>query len=79
MSVNRLLMPIIVITVLLGTVLGSQLFGIWSISGRTSVDMGELSPEDIKGWMTLQQVADGLGLSIEEVYQAGRHPGGRLT
>jgi hypothetical protein len=74
MSVNRLLMPIIVIAVLLGTVLGSQILGIWSISGRTSVDMGELSPEDIKGWMTLQQVANGLGLSIEEVYQAGGIP-----
>ncbi len=74
MSVNRLLMPIIVITVLLGTVLGSQLLGIWSISGRTSVDMGELAPEDIKGWMTLQQVADGLDLSIEEVYQVGGIP-----
>ncbi|MBI5960455.1 MAG: hypothetical protein HY866_17065 [Chloroflexi bacterium] len=74
MSVNRLLMPIIVITVLLGTVLGSQIIGIWSISGRTSVDMGELSPEDIKGWMTLQQVADGLDLSIEEVYQVGGIP-----
>jgi hypothetical protein len=74
MSVNRLLMPIMVIAVLLGTVFGSQFFGIWSISGRTSVDMGELVPEDIKGWMTLQQVADGLGLSIEEVYQAGGIP-----
>jgi hypothetical protein len=67
-------MPIIVITILLGTVLGSQLLGIWSISGRTSVDMGELAPEDIKGWMTLQQVADGLELSIEEVYRIGGIP-----
>lgn len=74
MSINRLWMPIVVITVLLGTVLGSQLLGVWSISGRTSVDMGKLAPEDIKGWMTLQQVADGLGLSIEEVYQAGSIP-----
>jgi hypothetical protein len=74
MSVNRLLMPIIAITVLLGTVFGSQILGLWSISGRTSVNMGELAPEDIKGWMTLQQVADGLGLSIDEVYQAGGIP-----
>ncbi len=74
MSVNRLLMPIVAITVLLGTVLGSQFLGIWSISGRTSVDMGKLAPEDIKGWMTLQQVADGLDLSIEEVYQVGGIP-----
>ncbi len=74
MSVNRLLMPIMAITILLGTVFGSQLLGLWSISGRTSVNMNELAPEDIKGWMTLQQVADGLGLSIEEVYQVGGIP-----
>jgi hypothetical protein len=74
MSVNRYWVPITVIAVLLGTVFGSQIFGIWSVSGRTSVDMGELAPEDIKGWMTLQQVADGLGLSIEEVYQVGGIP-----
>jgi hypothetical protein len=74
MSVNRYWMPIIVIGVLFGTVVGSQVFGWWSISGRTSVNLGQLSPEDIKGWMTLQQVADGLNLSIEDVYRIGGIP-----
>lgn len=74
MSVNRLALPIIVIAVLFGTIFGSQMLGIWSISGRTSVDTGGLSAEGIKGWMTLQQVADGMGLSIETVYQLAGIP-----
>jgi len=74
MSVNRYLLPIVVISTLLGTVLGSQVLGWWSTSGRTSVDLDQLSPDEIKGWMTLQQVADGLSLSLGEVYQIGGIP-----
>jgi hypothetical protein len=74
MSVNRYWMPVIVISVLLGTVLGTQALGWWSISGRTSVNLDSLSPEDIKGWMTLQQVADGMNLSIENLYKIGGIP-----
>lgn len=74
MSVNRFWVPAIVISVLLGSVFGSQVFGWWSISGRGAVDLDDLAPEDLKGWMTLQEVADGLGLTLEEVYQVGGIP-----
>ena len=74
MSVNRYLMPVIVIAALLGIVVIAHVFGLWSTSGRTSVDLERLSAADIKGWMTLQQVADGLGIPVNEVYTAGGIP-----
>ncbi len=74
MSINRLWVPAIVISVLLGSVFGSQVFGWWSISGRGAVNLDDLAPADLKGWMTLQEVADGLGLTLEEVYQVGGIP-----
>lgn len=74
MSVNRYVMPIIVLSTFLGVVFASQALGWWSTSGRTSVDLEQLNPADIKGWMTLQQVADGLQLPIEAVYRIGEIP-----
>lgn len=74
MRVNRYLIPVIVIVGLLGTVIVAQALGLWATSGRASVNLDSLTPADIKGWMTLQQVADGLGVPLAEVYAAGGVP-----
>jgi hypothetical protein len=74
MRVNRFLMPIIVIVVLLGTTLIAQAAGFWSTSGKDSVDLENMSAADIKGWMTLQQVIDGMKISKEELYAVGGIP-----
>lgn len=74
MRVNRYLMPLIVLVGLLGTVIVAQALGLWATSGRASVNLDSLTPADIKGWMTLQQVADGLGVPLAEVYAAGGVP-----
>ena len=74
MRVNPFVVPIIVIAVLLGTVFAAQGAGVWSISGRTEVKEQQLAPADIKGWMTLQQVIDGMGLSQAELYQIAGIP-----
>ncbi len=68
MRVNPFFMPVIVIVVLLGTVFVAQAAGIWSTSGRDTVDLGQMTPADIKGWMTLQQVMDGVGISQSDLY-----------
>ncbi len=68
MRVNPLLVPILFIAVLLGTVSIAQSAGLWSTSGRATVILEQLTPEDVKGWMTLQQVAEGFGLSQAELY-----------
>ncbi len=68
MRVNPFFMPVIVIVVLLGTAFVAQAAGIWSTSGRETVDLGQMTPADIKGWMTLQQVMDGVGISQSDLY-----------
>jgi hypothetical protein len=74
MRVNRYFVPVIVIVALLGTVFVAQAFGWWSTSGRTTTDLEALTAADIKGWMTLQQVADGMNLSLTELYRLGGIP-----
>jgi hypothetical protein len=74
MRVNRFLMPIIVIVALLGTTFVAQAAGFWSTSGKTSIDLNNMTAADIKGWMTLQQVMDGLQISKEELYAVGGIP-----
>ena len=74
MRVNRFLMPLIVIVALLGTTLVAQATGFWSTSGKDSVDLENMSAADIKGWMTLQQVMDGMQITKEDLYAAGNIP-----
>ncbi len=68
MRVNPLFVPVLFIAALLGTVSVAQSAGLWSTSGRTAVILEQLTPADVKGWMTLQQIADGFGLSQAELY-----------
>ena len=74
MRVNRFLMPVIVLVALLGTTFIAQAAGFWSTSGKDSIDLEYMTAADIKGWMTLQQVMDGLKVSKEELYDAGGIP-----
>lgn len=74
MRINPYLVPIILITALLGTVFVAQAAGIWTTSGRTEIDPATMTAADIKGWMTLQQVIDGLQISQSELYAAGNIP-----
>jgi len=74
MRLNPFLMPIILIVALFGTVFTAQALDKWSVSGKTAIDVTNLTPADLKGWMTLQQVIDGLNMSKEDVYAAGNIP-----
>lgn len=63
MRVNKWLLPILALVLLLGTVGIAQAAGWWVVSGREMVDLTQLtSGGEVKGWMTLQQVADGTGI-----------------
>lgn len=74
MRIHPLFMPVLVIVGLLGTTLGAQALGIWSTSGRDAIDVTKLTPADLKGWMTLQQLIDGLPMAKEELYKVGGIP-----
>lgn len=70
MRVNRFILPSFAILALLLTVWIAQVTGQWITSGKQLVDVENLtSTEDIRGWMTLQQVADGFGLDVAELYE----------
>ena len=74
MRVSPFWMPLLVIVTLLGSIGIAQIAGVWTTSGRTAVDYENMVPDDIKGWMTLQQVMDGLKISQSELYALGNIP-----
>ena len=74
MRIHPFFMPILLIVGLLGTTFTAQALGFWTTSGRDAVDITKLTPADLKGWMTLQQVIDGLPISQAELYQVGGIP-----
>ncbi len=59
--------PIVFIAVMLGGVGVAQATGAWITSGKQVIAVGQLSPDDIKGSMTLQQAADGLDMPFSEL------------
>lgn len=74
MRINPFFVPVILIVTLFGTVFTAQAMGQWTTSGKDGVNLEKLAPADLKGWMTLQQVVDGLKISQEDVYAAGKIP-----
>jgi hypothetical protein len=68
MRVNKYLLPLFGVVPMVALVLMAQLTGNWSTSGRAAIDMANMRPEDIKGWMTWQEVSDGLGIPLAELY-----------
>ena len=65
MRVNKFLLPLFGVVPMVAIVLIAQLTGNWSTSGRATVDMANMKPEDIKGWMTWQEVSDGFGIPLD--------------
>ncbi len=68
MRVNKFLLPLFGVVPMVTIVLLAQLTGNWITSGRVTVDMANMKPEDIKGWMTWQEVSDGFGIPLDELY-----------
>ena len=68
MRVNKWLLPILALVLILGTVGIAQAAGLWVVSGREMVNLAQLTRgDDVKGWMTLQQVSDGVGLPVATI------------
>src|SRR5512138_3862563 len=72
MRVNPFAMPVLLLVALFGTVFTAQAMGQWSTSGRVAIDPETMTATDLKGWMTLQDVIDGLNISQSELYAAGK-------
>lgn len=66
MRLSKFVMPVVVIVALLGSVGVAQLLGWW----LPSVDVNAMnSPDQIRGWMTLQQVSDQFHIPQEILYK----------
>jgi hypothetical protein len=78
MKVNRWVMPVLGLVILLGTIGAAQAGGLWASSGRQVASgaggggeggggTGDGSSQVVKGWMTLQEAADAVGLPVGTV------------
>jgi hypothetical protein len=68
MRVNKFFLPLFGVVPMVAMVLIAQLTGNWNTSGRAAVNLANMKPEDIKGWMTWQEVSAGLGIPLGELY-----------
>jgi hypothetical protein len=69
MRVNKWLLPTLALILMLGTVGVAQANGWWIVSGKEMVNVEALTGgADVKGWMTLQQVADGVDIDTATLY-----------
>jgi hypothetical protein len=72
MRINPILYGFLVLAVFFGVILGFQAAGIWSISGKVTVDGEAVQPSagdvnSIKGWMTLEQIASTFNVSLADL------------
>lgn len=63
-ATHRLVMPAVAVVAIFGTYGVTSAAGVWQSSGRQPVAGQSLAPADLKGWMTLQQASEGLGIDI---------------
>ena len=66
---NRLtwIAPIVFVVVMLGGVGIAQASGAWITTGKQVVAAGTLSADDVKGSMSLQVAADGVGVTVDDL------------
>ena len=65
---RRFVMPAMALALFFGTIGVSQATGSWVTSGRQQVGAGTpLGTADLKGWMTLDQAAEGLGMPVADL------------
>jgi len=70
MTVNKYLMPFLVFLALFASVAMAKAAGAWSVSGKQLLDVQELSSgDDVRGWMTFQQLSDGYGIPKDTLYE----------
>jgi hypothetical protein len=72
MRINPFLYGIFVLVVFLGTILGFQAAGVWSVSGKISSNGEAVQPiasdvNSIKGWMTLEQISMTFNVPVKDI------------
>jgi len=73
MHINKYVYIILVLVVFIGIIEIAQTAGWWSTSGKytsdgTKVEATGKDPDEVKGWMTLEEVAGAYQVPLEEIY-----------
>lgn len=74
MRVNPFVFGVLVLAIFMGPILTAQATGNWSISGKVTTTGEKITatganPDEIKGWMTLEEVAAAYNLTVEDLAQ----------
>lgn len=72
MRINPIVFGILVLSIFMGTILGFQAAGVWSVSGKVTSDGEAIQPSaadvnSIKGWMTLEQITTTYHIPLAEL------------
>jgi hypothetical protein len=72
MKVNPFVFGVLAVAIFLGTIMVAQANGIWSVSGKVDGAGGKVTatganPDEIKGWMTIGELATAYGFSMDEL------------
>ncbi len=75
MRVNPFVFGVAVLAIFLGTITAAQAAGFWSVSGKVTttgekVTATGANPDEIKGWMTLEEVSTAYRIPVAELVAA---------
>ena len=74
MRIHPFIYGVLVLSVFLGTILGFQAVGFWSVSGKLTASGEAVQPSvadinSIKGWMTLEQITTTYKVPLTEILE----------
>ena len=78
-KVNPYIFGVGIVVIFMGLILGAQLFGFWSASGRLTpsgapVQLTGSDPADIKGWMKLEDISASYKIPLADILTAFKLP-----
>jgi hypothetical protein len=79
MKVNPFVYGLLIIVLFFGVIGGAKAAGIWSVSGKLTASGEKVAPtgtnvDEIKGWMTLDDVATAYKVPVAEILAAFNLP-----
>jgi len=84
MSLKPTIFGFLALAIFLGTIATAQTAGLWSTSGKVTTSGEKVAPtgasvEEIKGWMTLGDIAKAYNVSVAEIAQTFALPAEQAT
>jgi hypothetical protein len=78
-KVNSYLFGVGIVVIFMGIILGAQLLGLWSTTGRVTpsgapVEIKGSDPAEIKGWMKLEDISTAYKIPLSEMLLAFKLP-----